>query len=127
MSLQSIRHKQQQYCTRLENALRLGAQEFKDFKEYKRIVRKMTWENLPTGADRRILEQASAIQRASKIQNINVAKTFFQMKIQYYELLEKLINQNEEPKHHSAHNSLHAEIARYYEQHQTTLNLYTFD
>ena len=127
MDIVAIRNKQQQYVTRLEKALRLGATEFADFKEHKRIVKNMTWEKLPTGRERRILEQASAIQRAHKLQNIDLAKQFFQLKIDYYILLEKLTQQRVEIKHNSEHNALQAKIQQFFNQNQTVLNMYSFD
>lgn len=124
MDLETVKDKQKLYIARLAKAMRLGAQEFEEFKEYKRIIRNLKWENLPTGKDRRILEQASGIQRACKIKNLNIVKDFCQKNVDYYLYAEELLQNNFELKHNVQLKAKEDDIQTFFRLHATTINMY---
>ena len=127
MNLQSVRDKQRTYLARLEKVIRLGTQEFAEFREYKRIVRNFQWENLPTGPDRRILEQASALQRAIKIRNLNTVKEFCELKIEYYLQYEKALQSNQPIHLDSKLEQLKEKVQRMFDAHRTTIEIFLKD
>ena len=127
MNVQTVRDKQRTYLARLEKIIRLGAQEFAEFREYKRIVRNFRWETLPTGSDRRILEQASALQRAIKIRNLNTVKEFCELKIEYYLQYEKTLESNNPRQYDSQLDQLKDKVQRMFDAHRTTIELFLKD
>ena len=124
MNIQTVRDKQRTYLARLEKIIRLGAQEFDEFREYKRIVRNFRWENIPTGPERRILEQASALQRAIKIRNLNTVKEFCELKIEYYLQYEKALETNRTIRFDSQLDQLKDKVQRMFDAHRTTIELF---
>ena len=127
MNLQTVRDKQRTYLARLEKVIRLGTQEFAEFREYKRIVRNFQWENLTTAPDIRLLEQASALQRAIKIRNLNTVKEFCEIKIEYYLQYEKVL-QSSQPIHlDSKLEQLKEKVQRMFDAHRTTIEIFLKD